>query len=70
MEDKLVDVLYNTWPILEKYRKLQDMPMDQKELFAFWTKVNSFCDVTMNWSKKLQKNGAHWQQGTATEMLP
>jgi hypothetical protein len=38
-------------------------------LFAFWTKVNFFCDVTKNWSKKLQKSGAHWQQGTPTKML-
>ena len=35
MEDKLIDVLYNTWSILENYRKLQDMPMDQEEAFAF-----------------------------------
>jgi hypothetical protein len=40
MMDKLVDVLYNTWPVLERYRKLQVLPMDQEELFAFRTKVN------------------------------
>jgi hypothetical protein len=52
IEDKLVDALYNTWLVLESYRKLQDMPMDQEELAAFWTKMNYFCDVTKNWSKK------------------
>jgi hypothetical protein len=43
--------------------------MSQEELAIFWTKVDSFCDVTKNWSKKLQKSGTHWQQGTPTEML-
>jgi hypothetical protein len=69
MENKLVDALYNTWPLLDKYRKLQEVPMDQEELFAFRTKMKSFCNVTKNWSKKSQKSGAHWQQGTPTEML-
>jgi hypothetical protein len=31
--------------------------------------VDNFCNVTKNWSKKSQKSGAHWQQGTPTEML-
>jgi hypothetical protein len=69
MEDKLVDALYNTTPILDRYRKLQPMPMSQEELAAFRTKMDSFCDITKNWSKKSQKSGAHWQQGTPMEML-
>jgi hypothetical protein len=59
MEDKLVDVLYNTTPVLDKYRKLQPVPMSNKELAAFQNKVDRFCDKTKNWSKKSQKSGAH-----------
>jgi hypothetical protein len=44
------------------------VPLDQEQLDAFRTKVNSFLDVTKNWSKKLQKT-AHWQQGSHIEML-
>jgi hypothetical protein len=69
MEDKLVDVLYNTQPVLDRYRKLQTVPMNNEELAAFQNKVDNFCDKTKNWSKKSQKSGAHWQQGTPTEML-
>jgi hypothetical protein len=69
MEDKLVDALYNTVPVLDRYRKLQPVPMSQEELAAFRTKIESFCNVTKNWLKKSQKSGAHWQQGTPTEML-
>jgi hypothetical protein len=64
MEDKLVDALYNTWLDLERYKKLQDVPMNQDVLAAFRTKVNSFCDITENWSKKSQKSDAHWQPTT------
>jgi hypothetical protein len=67
--NKLVDRLYNTAPILDKYKKLQLVPMSQEELAAFQNKVDNFCDKTKNWSKKSQKSGAHWQQGTPTEML-
>jgi hypothetical protein len=35
MEDKLVDALYNLQPVLGKYRKLQMVPMNNKELAAF-----------------------------------
>jgi hypothetical protein len=69
MEDKLVDVLYNLPPILDRYRKLQTKPMSNEELAAFWTKVDNFCDITKNWSKKSQKSSTTWQQGTATEMM-
>jgi hypothetical protein len=69
MEDKLVDVLYNTAPVLDKYMKLQQVPMSQEELAAFRNKVDNFCDKTKNWSKKSQKSGAHRQQGTPTETL-
>jgi hypothetical protein len=53
------DALYNTVPILGKYRKLQDVPMNQEELVAFKTKVNSFSNNTKDWSKKSQKT-THW----------
>jgi hypothetical protein len=69
MEDKLVDALYNTWPILDRYRKLQPVPMSQEELVSLQTKVDFFCNVMKNWSKKSQKSGAHWQQGKPTKML-
>jgi hypothetical protein len=55
MEDKLVDALYNTQPVLDKYRKLQTVPMNNKELAAFKSKVEHFCGKTKNWSKKSQK---------------
>jgi hypothetical protein len=69
MENKLVDALYNLQPVLDKYRKLQTVPMNNKELAAFRTKVEHFCDITKNWSKKSQKSSTTWQQGTATEMM-
>jgi hypothetical protein len=69
MEDKLVDVLYNTQPVLDRYKKLQTMPMNHEELAAFKIKVETFCGKTKNWSKKSQKSGATWQQGTPTEMM-
>jgi hypothetical protein len=37
MEDKLVDALYNLQPVLDKYRKLQTVPMNNEELAAFRT---------------------------------
>jgi hypothetical protein len=69
MEDKLVDALYNTQPILDRYRKLQTVPMNNEELATFKIKVEIFCGKTKNWSKKSQKSGATWQQGTPTEMM-
>jgi hypothetical protein len=69
MEDKLVDVLYNTQLVLDRYIKLQTVPMNNEELAAFRNKVDNFCDKTKNWSKKSQKSGAHWQQGIPTEMM-
>jgi hypothetical protein len=69
MEDKLVDALYNLQPVLDKYRKLQTVPMNNKELATFKSKVEIFCGKTKNWSKKSQKSSMHWQQGTATEMM-
>jgi hypothetical protein len=69
MKDKLIHALYNTVPVIKRYRKLQVVPMNQEELAAFLTKVSSFCDITKNWLKKLQKIAAHWEQCTPTEML-
>jgi hypothetical protein len=69
MEDKLVDTLYNTQPVFDKYKKLQTVPMNNEELAAFKSKVEHFCGKTKNWSKKSQKSSATWQQGTATEMM-
>jgi hypothetical protein len=56
MEDKLVDALYNLQLVLDRYRKLQTVPMNNEELVAFRTKVEHFCDITKNWSKKSQKS--------------
>jgi hypothetical protein len=42
MEDKLVDALYNTQPVLDKYRKLQTVPMNNKKLAAFKNKMENF----------------------------
>jgi hypothetical protein len=67
MEDKLGDALYNTQPGLDKYRKLQTVPMNNEELVAFKSTVEHFCGKTKNWSKKSQKSSATWQQGTATK---
>jgi hypothetical protein len=64
-----VDALYNLQPVLNRYRKLQTVPMTNEELAAFRNKVDNFCDITKNWSKKLQKSSATSQQGTATEMM-
>jgi hypothetical protein len=69
MEDKLVDALYNLQPVLNRYKKLQTVPMNNEELAAFGNKVDHFCDIMKNWSKKSQKSSATWQQGTATEMI-
>jgi hypothetical protein len=69
MEDKPVDGLYNLQPVLDKYRKLQMVPMNNEELAAFKSKVEYFCGKTKNWSKKSQKSSATWQQGTGTEMM-
>jgi hypothetical protein len=52
MEDKLMDALFNLQPVLDKYRRLQTVPMNNEELAAFRNKVDYFCDVTKNWSKK------------------
>jgi hypothetical protein len=51
-EDKLVDALYNTALVLDRYRKLQLVPMSLEGLVAFLNKVDNFCDKTKNWSKK------------------
>ena len=69
MEDKIVDTLHNTKPILEWYRKLQIVPMNDEELVAFWNKVDNFCDIIKYWSKKSQKSIKTWHQGTSTEMM-
>ena len=69
MDDKIVDALYNSKQILEKYRKLQAVAMNDEELAAFKNKVANFCDITKNWSKKLQKTTNTWLQGTVTEMM-
>ena len=69
MGDKIVDVLHNTKPIPDKYRKQQDVPMNDKELVAFNNKVANFCYITKNWSNKLQKNKGTWHQGIVTEMM-
>jgi hypothetical protein len=61
MEDKLVDALYNTQPVLDRYRKVQTVPMNNEELAAFRNKMDNFCDIMKNWSKKLLESGAHWQ---------
>jgi hypothetical protein len=52
MEDKLIDALNHTVPILEWYWKLHNVPMNQEELAAFRTKVSSFFNMTKNWSNK------------------
>jgi hypothetical protein len=69
MEDKLVDALYNLQPVLDRYMRLQTVPMNNEELAAFRNKVDHFCDIPKNWSKKSQKSSTTWQQGTATEMM-
>jgi hypothetical protein len=48
MEDKLINTQYNTMPVLEKYRKFLDALMNQEELAAFRTKVNSFSNIMKN----------------------
>ena len=35
MEDKIVNTLHNTKSILKRYKKLQTMPMNNKELASF-----------------------------------
>jgi hypothetical protein len=35
MEDKLVDALCNIQPVLDRYRKLQTVPINNEELAAF-----------------------------------
>ena len=61
MEVKLVNALYNTQPVFDKYKKLQTVLMNNKELVAFKSKVENFCSKTKNWSKKSQKSSATWQ---------
>jgi hypothetical protein len=61
MEDKLIDTLYNTMLVLERYKKLQDVLINQEELVAFLTKVSSIWDIIKNWVEKLQKTATHWQ---------
>jgi hypothetical protein len=53
MEDKLNDSFYNTKPVIEKNRKLQDVPLNQEELDALKTKLNAWIVATKNWSNKL-----------------
>jgi hypothetical protein len=48
MEDKLVDALYNLQPVLDKYMRLQTVPMNNEELAAFRNRVDHFCDITKN----------------------
>jgi hypothetical protein len=43
--------------------------MSNEELATFQTKVDHFCDITKNWSKKSQKSSTTWQQGTTMEMM-
>jgi hypothetical protein len=69
MEDKLVDALHNIQPVLDRYRRVQAVPLNNEELAAFWNKVDHFYDIMKSWSKKSQKSSAIWQQGTATEMM-
>ena len=64
-----MDVLYNTQLVLDRYRKLQTVPMNNKELVALKNKVEIFCSKMKNWSKKSQKGGSIWQQCTPTEMI-
>ena len=52
MEDKLVNVLYNTTLVLDRYMNLQMVPMSPEELAAFLNKVDNFYNVTKNWLKK------------------
>jgi hypothetical protein len=52
MEDKLVDAVYNTQPVLDRYINLQTVPMNNNELAAFRNKVEIFCGKTKDWSKK------------------
>jgi hypothetical protein len=59
MEDKLVDALYNTQLVLDRYKKLQAVPMNNKELATFKSKVEIFCGKTKNWSKKSLKSSMH-----------
>jgi hypothetical protein len=58
-----VDALYNLQPILDRYRKLQTVPMNNEELVAFRTKVEHFCNITKNWSKKSQKSSTRYSYG-------
>jgi hypothetical protein len=60
MEEKLNDAPYNIVSVLEKCIKLQNVQLDQEQLAAFKTKVNSFSTTMKNWSKKSQKT-SHWQ---------
>ena len=48
IEDKIVDALHNLKLVLNKYRKQQDVRMNEKELVAFNNKVANFCDITKN----------------------
>jgi hypothetical protein len=48
MEDKLVDALYNIQPVLDRYMKLQTMPMNNEELAAFKNNVEFFCGKLKN----------------------
>ena len=48
MEDKIVDALYNLKPVLDKYRKQQDVQMNDKEFATFNNKVATFWDITKN----------------------
>jgi hypothetical protein len=48
MEEKLIDTLYNTVPILERYRKLQEELINQEQLAAFKNKINNFTIIMKN----------------------
>ena len=43
--------------------------MNDEELVAFRNKVDNFCDIRKNWSKRSQKTSGTWHQGTAMEMM-
>jgi hypothetical protein len=49
MHERLTDALYNTMPVLEKYKKLQEEPLNEEQLAAFKNKMNNFIDITKNW---------------------
>jgi hypothetical protein len=49
-----IDELYNNGPVIEKYRKLQDVQLEQEGLTVLRIKMDAWTAATKNWSKKLQ----------------